>query len=55
MYSKILGYDCVFDEMETYMKENGEPDPFTYGNNYLESVTIYFVNRVHILSSLKKS
>nr|XP_034311820.1 cadherin-23-like [Crassostrea gigas] len=29
MYSKILGYDCVFDEMETYMKENGEPDPFT--------------------------
>lgn len=34
MYLKIFGYDCVFDEMEIYMKENGEFDLFMYGNNY---------------------
>lgn len=28
-YTKILGHDCVFDELETYMKD-GIPDPFTY-------------------------
>lgn len=43
MYSEIIGYNCVFDEMETYMKENGEPDPFTYENNYLSNIDINFV------------
>ena len=28
-YTKIIGHDCVFDELETYMKD-GIPDPFTY-------------------------
>ena len=28
-YTRILGHDCVFDELETYMKD-GIPDPFTY-------------------------